>query len=322
MLHYGDATEPGISRRKRGKHWQYLDAKGIRITAPDEVARLNKLAVPPAYRDVWFSADADSHLQAVGYDERGRKQYRYHSDFRAKQDGAKYDRCVEFGTALPLIRARVESDMALPGLPRDKVLAAIVRLLDEGHIRVGNEAYATENKSFGATTLRNRHGKVRGSTVKLDYRGKSGKPQSVAITDKALARIVRRCQDLPGQALFQFVGDDGAPHRVGSSDVNAYLKAAMGDDFSAKHFRTWGASVIAFATIVRSRAPLTLKAMLEPVAAALGNTPAISRKSYVHPRLIGLVSSGDAFELAGTHLPRASKYLSGVERGLIGLLEH
>ena len=322
MLNYGDATEPGITRRKRGKHWHYFDPKGIRITAPGEIARLNKLAVPPAYSRVWFSADPDSHLQAVGYDARGRRQYRYHPDFRAKQDDAKYDRCVEFGTALPLIRARVEADMGLPGLPRDKVLAAIVRLLDQGKIRVGNEAYATENKSFGATTLRNRHGKVRGSTVKLDYRGKSGKQQSVSITDRALASIVRKCQDLPGQALFQFIGEDGEPHRVGSSDVNAYLKAAMGDDFSAKHFRTWGASAIAFETIVRTRAPLTLKALLEPVADALGNTPPISRKSYVHPKLLGLVSSGDAFELAGTTLPRPTKWLSGVERGLIGLLEH
>ena len=322
MLTYGDAGEPGITRKKRGKHWHYFDAKGIRITAPEIVDRLNKLAVPPAYAKVWFSPDPDSHLQAVGIDARGRKQYRYHADFRAAQDSGKYASCVDFGNALPLVRARVEADMALPGLPRDKVLAAIVRILDQGHVRVGNEAYAAENKSFGATTLRNRHGQVRGSTVKLDYRGKSGKQQRVAITDKALARIVRRCQDLPGQALFQYQDDDGTPHRVGSSDVNAYIKAAMGEDFSAKHFRTWGASVIAFETIVRTRAPLTLKALLEPVADALGNTPAISRKSYVHPTLLELVTSGGAFELAGTKLPRATKWLSAPERGLIGLLEH
>jgi len=322
MLTYGDASEPGITRRRRGKHWHYFDATCRRITEAAEIARLNKLAVPPAYARVWFSADPASHLQAVGYDERGRRQYRYHADYRLQQDLAKYDRCVEFGGALPLVRARVEADMALPGLPRDKVLAAVVRLLDQGHIRVGNESYAAENKSFGATTLRNRHGAVRGNTVKLDYRGKSGKQQQVSITDKALARIVRRCQDLPGQALFQFVGDEGTPHRIGSADVNAYIKAAMGDDFSAKHFRTWGASVIAFETIVRSRAPLTLKAVLEPVSEALGNTPAISRKSYVHPRLLELLSSGDAFDLAGATLPRPTKYLTAAERGLIGLLEH
>ena len=162
---------------------------------------------------------------------------------------------------------------------------------------------------------------MRGHTVKLDYRGKSGKPQQVRLTDAALAKIVKRCQDLPGQALFQYLGDEGEPHRIGSAEVNAYIKDAMGDDFSAKHFRTWGASVIAFETIVGTRAPLTLKALLEPVAAALGNTPAISRKSYVHPKLLQLVTSGAAFELAGTPLPRATKWLSGVERGLIGLLE-
>lgn len=322
MLNYGDANEPGISRRKRGKHWHFFGVDGVRITGAEEIARLNKLAVPPAYARVWYSADPASHLQAIGYDERGRRQYRYHADFRQKQDSHKYDRCVQFGSALPHIRARVEADMALSGLPRDKVLAAIVRLLDEAHIRVGNEAYAKENKSFGATTLRNRHGAVRGATVKLNFRGKSGKQHETAITDRALARIVRRCQDLPGQALFQYVDGDGVPHRVGSSDVNAYIKAAMGEDFSAKHFRTWGASVIAFETIVRTRAPLTLKAMLEPVAEALGNTPVISRKSYVHPRLIDLVSSGAAFELAGTKLPRSTQWLTGAERGLIALLEH
>lgn len=321
MLNYCDASEPGIVRKKRGAKWHFFMPDGTRITDAVEMARLNKLAVPPAYERVWYSPDPNSHLQAVGYDARGRKQYRYHEDFRSQQEGAKYDRCVDFGSGLPLVRARVEADMALPGLPRDKVLAAIVRLLDQGKVRVGNEGYARENKSFGATTLRNRHGAVRGDTVKLDYRGKSGKQQRVAITDRSLARIVRRCQDLPGQALFQYVGDDGEPHRIGSGEVNAYIQAAMGDGFSAKHFRTWGASVIAFETIVRTRSPLTLKAVLEPVAEALGNTPAISRKSYVHPKLLELVSSGQAFQLAGATLPRASKWLSGVERGLIGLLE-
>jgi len=321
MLNYCDASGPGIVRKKRGTKWHFFMPDGTRITDVVEIARLNKLAVPPAYERVWYSCDPDGHLQAVGYDAKGRKQYRYHTAFREAREGHKYDRCVDFGSSLPQVRARVEADMALPGLPRDKVLAAIVRLLDQGKIRVGNEGYAKENKSFGATTLRNRHGAVRGDTVKLDYRGKSGKQQQVAITDKTLARIVRRCQDLPGQALFQYLGDDGAPHRIGSSEVNAYIQAAMGEGFSAKHFRTWGASVIAFETIVKARAPLTLKAVLEPVADALGNTPAISRKSYVHPKLLDLVTSGSAFDLAGTTLPRASRYLTGVERGLIGLLE-
>ena len=320
MVTYSDASEPGITRRKRGDKWQFFRPDGTRITEVEEIARLNKLAVPPAYERVWYSPDPDGHLQAIGYDAKGRKQYRYHADFREEREGHKYDRCIDFGIALPLIRAKVEADMATPGLGRDKVLAAIVRLLDQGHVRVGNEGYARENKSFGATTLRNRHGAVRGSTVKLDYRGKSGKQQQVSINDRSLAKIVKRCQDLPGQALFQYIGDDGEPHRIGSGDVNAYIHDAMGDEFSAKHFRTWGASAIAFETIVRTRSPLSLKAVLEPVAAALGNTPAISRKSYVHPKLIELVTSGDAFELAGAKLPRETKWLSGVERGLIGLL--
>ena len=320
MLNYGDASEPGITRRKRGKHWHFFASDGTRLADGETVARLNKLAVPPAYRNVWYAADPASHLQAIGYDAKGRRQYRYHPDFRSEREGHKYDRCVAFGRALPRVRARVEADMLLRGLPKDKVLAAVVRLLDQGHIRVGNDCYARENNSFGATTLRNRHGQVRGSTVKLDYRGKSGKMQQVRLSDAALARIVKRCQDLPGQALFQYLGDDGEAHRIGSGEVNAYIKNTMGDDFSAKHFRTWGASVIAFETIVRARAPLTLKALLEPVAAALGNTPAISRKSYVHPRLLELVTSGAAAELMGTPLPRATRWLSGVERGLIGLL--
>ena len=322
MVKYCDPTEPGITRRKRGEKWQFIRPDGKRITDAEEIARLNKLAVPPAYERVWYCTNPDSHLQAIGYDAKGRKQYRYHPDFRSEQDGQKYDRCVDFGSALPLMREKIATDMAEPGLGKDKVLAAIVRLLDQGHIRVGNEGYARENKSFGATTLRNRHGAVRGTTVKLDYVGKSGKQQRVTINDRNLAKIVKRCQDLPGQALFQYIGeDDGEPHRIGSGDVNAYIKDAMGDDFSAKHFRTWGASAIAFETIVKAQAPLTLKKLLEPVAEALGNTPAISRKSYVHPKLLDLVTTGTAGELAGTKLPRETKWLSGIERGLIGLLE-
>ena len=321
MLSYVDTSEPGITRRRRGKHWQYFAPDGGRIADKADVARLNKLGVPPAYRKVWFSPDPAGHLQAVGYDAKGRKQYRYHEDFRSEREGHKYDRCSSFGAALPKLRAVVDADIAARGLGRDKVLAAIIRLLDHGYVRVGNDVYAEENQSYGATTLLNEHSQVRGDRVKLEYRGKSGKVQKVVVTDAALAKIVRRCHDLPGQALFQYVGDDGEPHRIGSSEVNAYIQDAMGDEFSAKHFRTWGASVIAFETIVKAQTPPTLKAVLEPVAEALGNTPAISRKSYVHPRLIALVNEGQAFELAGTPLPRATKWLTGVERGLIGLLE-
>ncbi len=318
MLNYTDTSEPGITRRKRGKHWHYFATDGVRITAKDEIARLNKLGVPPAYARVWFSPDPSGHLQAVGYDAKGRKQYRYHEGFRQQREADKYNRCSGFGEALPHLRAIVDRDIAERGLGRTKVLAAIVRLLDSGHVRVGNDVYANENESYGATTLLTEHSAVRGNKVRLEYRGKSGKMQRVVIADEALAKIVRRCHDLPGQALFQYVGDDGEPHRIGSSDVNAYIRDGMGVGYSAKHFRTWGASVIAFSAI-RDGA-VTLKEMLEPVAAALGNTLAISRKSYVHPALIALVNGGRADELAAAKLPRPTRYLSAAERGLIGFL--
>jgi DNA topoisomerase-1 len=318
MLSYSDSTDAGITRRKRGGHWHYFCPDGARIADAAEVARLNRIGVPPAYVRVWFSPDPAGHLQAVGYDARGRKQYRYHEGFRAARDADKYQRCGAFGAALPKMRATVERDIAVRGLGRDKILAAIVRLLDQGHIRVGNDCYAAANESYGATTLLTRHSEVRGGRVRLEYRGKSGKMQRVVIADASLAKVVRRCHDLPGQALFQYLDDDGEPHRIGSGDVNAYIKAAMGEDFSAKHFRTWGASVIAFGAIRDGAA--TLKDMLVPVAAALGNTPAISRKSYVHPMLIAAMSDGRAGDLAAAKLPRPTKYLTAVERGLIALL--
>jgi DNA topoisomerase-1 len=321
MLTYGDSRTAGITRRRRGRHWQYFAPDGRRLTDATAIARLNALAVPPAYRRVWFSPDPSAHLQATGVDSRGRTQYRYHADFRAARDADKYERCAGFGAALPALRAIVARDIAVRGLGRDKVLAAIVRLLDSGHIRVGNDCYAAANDSYGATTLRNEHGEVRGSRVKLEYRGKSGRMQRVVIADASLARIVRRCHDLPGQSLFQYVGDDGAPRHIGSGDVNAYIKAAMGDDFSAKHFRTWGASVIAFAAIREADpATLTLKQVLAPVAAALGNTPAISRKSYVHPALIAAVADGSAAAIAAMKLPRPMRYLTATERGLLAFL--
>ena len=317
-LTYVDTSDPGITRRKRGKHWHYFAPDGTRIAHAEEIARLNKLGVPPAYGRVWYCPDPTGHLQAIGYDAKGRKQYRYHEGFRASREADKYDRCGGFGDALPKLRAVVDRDIAARGLGRAKVLAAVVRLLDSGHVRVGNDVYANENESYGATTLLNEHSAVRGNRVKLEYRGKSGKMQRVVIADAALAKIARRCHDLPGQALFQYLDDAGEPHRIGSGDVNAYIRDAMGEGFSAKHFRTWGASVIAF-TAIRDGAA-TLKEMLEPVAAALGNTPAISRKSYVHPALIALVNDGRVDALTVAKLPRATRYLDAAERGLIAFL--
>lgn len=320
---YVEDHEPGITRRKMRHGWGYFDTRGTRITDRAEIERLNAIGLPPAYVDCWFCPDACGHIQATGYDARGRKQYRYHTRFREAQEAAKYDRCGRFGELLPRLRRQVQNDLRLRGLCREKALAAVVRLLDLGTIRIGNEAYAQENKSFGATTLRKRHAQVRGSVLKLQFRAKSGKLRIVTISDLSLSRFVKRCQDLPGQQLFRWIDDAGAPHPVTSSDVNAYIRGAMGSDFTAKHFRTWGASVIAFRTLAEATAPIGLKTLLEPVTQALGNTPAIARKSYVHPRLIALARdhiSQDAFR-AGLRLPRATQYLNRHERGLIAFLD-
>ncbi|SFS02883.1 DNA topoisomerase IB [Sphingomonas jatrophae] len=318
-LSFSDPAEPGITRRLiRGK-WGYFDAGGERITDRDEIDRLNKIALPPAYRDAWFCPDPHGHIQAIGWDEKGRKQYRYHLGFREAQEAAKYERTADFGDALPKLRQRVDCDLSRRALGRDTVVAAIVRLLDLGRVRVGNDAYAKANKSFGATTLRDRHAKFSKGRLHLEYLGKSGKTQRITVEDRRLATIVKRCQDLPGQRLFQYVDGDGHRHAVGSVDVNDYIRDATGTDFTAKHFRTWGASVIAFETLLASGdTSCSLKAMLEPVAQALGNTPAIARKSYVHPALIELTRQGAC--IGGLKLPRATRWMRPAERGLIGFL--
>jgi DNA topoisomerase I len=317
---YVDPEMPGITRHKGGKSWNYRDAKGVRITDRAEIDRLNRIALPPAYVDTWYCPSAEGHIQAIGHDARGRRQYRYHPDFRSQQEAAKYDRCADFGRALPLLRARVEADLAGKPTDRDTVIAAIVRLLDIARLRVGNESYARDNKSFGATTLRTRHAKVSGSTLSLQYRAKSGVMRKLSISDKGLLRVVRKVQDLPGQQLFQYLDDSGEPRAIGSADVNAYIREAMGDDFSAKHFRTWGASVIALdhvLTAAREGAPLKLADILEPVAQALGNTPTIARKSYVHPFVLALVNA----EPVAEKLPRKTRWLTSGERALIEMLD-
>lgn len=319
-LRYVDDSLPGITRRRQGRYWQYFDAIGKRVSDRDEIDRLNAIGLPPAYQRAWFSPDPQGHIQAIGYDDKGRKQYRYHQGFRERQEAAKYDRCREFGKVLPKLRRRVEADLRKRKLSRDTVIAAVVRLLDSGRIRVGNEAYAQANKSYGATTLRSRHAKVAGRTVKMRFRAKSGIERELKITDATLSRIVKRCQDLPGQHLFQYLDEAGDPHPVTSTDVNDYIRAATGEDFTAKHFRTWSASVIAFSQICAAgEEGVGLKAVLEPVAEALGNTPAISRKSYVHPRIVAAVKDAPSRRLS-LHCPRASKYLSSAERGLIAFL--
>jgi len=320
---YVDDHEPGITRRKVRHGWGYWDATDKRITDRDAIDRLNAVGLPPAYTQAWFCPDPRGHIQATAYDDKGRKQYRYHPGFREAQEAAKYDRCSGFGEALPMLRARVEADLKLRGLCKEKAVAAVVRLLDLGTIRVGNESYAQSNKSFGATTLRKRHARVTGQKLCLQFRAKSGKLRVMTITDGSLSRFVKRCQDLPGQHLFRWVDEAGETHPVTSTDVNAYIREATDEDFTAKHFRTWGASVVAFEALADADAYLGIQAMLDPVTEALGNTPAIARKSYVHPQLIDLAKDREAQAAFRDHLhlPRATRYLSRYERGLIAFLE-
>ncbi|HYZ47787.1 MAG TPA: DNA topoisomerase IB [Sphingomonas sp.] len=311
---------PGITRRRFGRAWGYFAPDGNRITDRDEIDRLNRVGLPPAYRDAWFCPDPNGHIQAIGWDERGRKQYRYHPDFRAAQEAVKYDRCSAFGHALPRLRRQAEKDLARPGLGHDKACAAVVRLLDLSKVRIGNEAYAQENKSFGATTLRKRHAKVKGGKLQLEFRAKSGKMRRLSISDRALLRFAKKMQDLPGQHLFRWCDGDGQPHPVTSTDVNDYIRRAMRADFTAKHFRTWGASVIAFRVLFDTHGQVTLREMLEIVSEQLGNTPTIARKSYVHPALIDLAKSQALWD-PSMRLPRTMRYLDRYERGLIAFLD-
>jgi DNA topoisomerase-1 len=322
-LRYCDDGKPGITRRKMRHGWGYFDTAGNRITDREEIDRLNAAGLPPAYSDAWFCPYPNGHLQATGIDDRGRKQYRYHPEFRAAQEAAKYDRCSQFGHKLPKLRARIEADLRKRSLSKERAVAAVVRLLDLGHVRVGNEQYAAANKSFGATTLRKRHAVVKGNKLKLQYVAKSGKLRVMTITDGSLSAFVKKCQDLPGQHLFRWLDDAGEAHPVTSGDVNDYIREAMGDDFTAKHFRTWGASVIAFETLATADGYVGLKSMLAPVTEALGNTPAIARKSYVHPALIELTKDrdGQASFRNALCLPRSTRYLTRAERGLIAFLD-
>lgn len=322
-LKYTDDSAEGITRRYlRGKP-AYFSAAGERITNRDEIDRLNAVGLPPAYERCWYNPDADGHILAIGYDAKGRKQYRYHAGFRAQQDEAKYERCSAFGLALPRMRARVDADLESKGLGRERALASVVRLLDTGGIRVGNEAYVKENKSFGATTLRMRHAKLKGDTLHLRFKAKSGKQRDMRVTDRGLARFVKKMQDLPGQNLFQYVDDDGSPTPVTSSDVNAYIRETMGEDFTAKHFRTWSASALAYGYLhalphEEGHTRIVLKPMLDHVSEALGNTPAMARNSYIHPRLVAS-AKGD-LPLPSGKLPRATQWLEREERGLLAWL--
>ena len=323
-LIYCDDGLPGLTRRKAGSGWAYFNAAGLRVTNRDEIDRLNSIALPPAYSDAWFCPADNGHLLATGIDAKGRKQYRYHPDFRAHKEGEKFDSTAHFGRLLPLVRKRVEDDLKSPKLSQVRAVASIVRLLDTGGIRVGNEIYAKANQSFGATTLRMRHAAVSGNVLKLRFKAKSGKLCEMKITDKSLARFVKRMQDLPGQHLFQYLDDAGEAQPVGSAQVNEYLRETMGEDFTAKNFRTWHASAIGLQTLAEAGAEadsaLSVKALAEAVSERLGNTPAIARKSYIHPAVIALVDRQVKWR-AKLKLPRATQWLSPHERALIALLE-
>lgn len=292
-LVYVSDADPGIRRRRAGRGFSYVDASGQRVRDDDTLARIRALAIPPAYTDVWICARPRGHLQATGRDARRRKQYRYHAQWTQLRGDGKFGRIVAFGRALPRLRRRLRADLALPGFPRDKVLAMVVAIMATTLVRVGNAEYARSNRSFGLTTLRNRHAEfVKGGRVRLHFRGKGGQEHDIEVDDQRLVKLVRACQQLPGQALFQYRDDDGALCPVDSGEVNDYLRAVMGEDFTAKDFRTWGGTLAAFQQLAATPLPERLsqraiaqvqKAVAAAAAEALGNTPAVCRKSYIDP---------------------------------------
>jgi DNA topoisomerase-1 len=314
-LLYVDDSRPGIRRRRAGKGFSYVDERsGEPVRDPERLAWIKRLAIPPAWTDVWICPNPKGHLQATARDARGRKVYRYHPDWRRVRDEVKYERMLAFARALPSIRQRVEEDLARPGLPREKVLAAVVHLLERTRVRVGNEEYAQQNRSFGLTTLRNRHARVRGGTVTFKFTGKAGREHRVELADRRLTRIVTRCQELPGQQLFQYIDDEGETRAVTSDDVNAYLREITGRDFTAKDFRTWAGTVLAAMALKEfsefdsaAQAKRNVVRAIERVAEHLGNTPAVSRSSYVHPVVIDAYLDGDVVREAREEAERQLK---------------
>lgn len=286
-LVYCNDDGPGIRRRKTAKGYDYIDDRGERVTAAATLDRIEKLVIPPAWTNVWIAPRPGCHIQATGRDAKGRKQYRYHDDWRAHRDEGKYGRVAAFGRALPALRKRIDADLRKRGLPREKVLAAVVSLLEQTLIRVGNDEYAKTNKSFGLTTLRDRHAKLNSAGGRFEFVGKSGKTHSTAFHDRRLARIVKACQDLRGQRLFQYQDETGEIRPVTSGDVNDYLRAATGQDFTAKTFRTWAGTVEAARILCTqgdtTATKATVTACVKDVARRLGNTPAVCRKAYIHP---------------------------------------
>ena len=292
-LRYVSDDRPGYTRKANGEVFKWFDAEGKLIRDEQRLLRINRLAIPPAWTEVWVSPSLNGHIQATGRDARRRKQYLYHERWREVRDENKYDRIISFGKALPKIRKRVSQDLKLQGLPREKVLATVVQLLERTFIRIGNEEYARENKSFGLTTMKDRHVEVKGSKLRFRFRGKSGREHEVDVTDRRIAKIISKLQDLPGQDLFQYLDEDGKVRDISSQDVNEYLRGITGEDFSAKDFRTWAGTVLTAIALnaqekfeTQKQAKSNIKTAISAVARILGNTPAICRKCYVHPAVL------------------------------------
>ncbi|OWP50911.1 DNA topoisomerase IB [Pseudomonas nitroreducens] len=322
-LHYVDDSLPGISRRLLRGRFAYFDPGGERIRVESEIERINRLAIPPAYADVWICLDPLGHLQATGRDVRGRKQYRYHPRWTEVRDSAKYERLLRFGAALPTLRAQIQQHLALPGLGAEKVMATVVELLDRTLIRIGNQRYRKQNRSFGLTTLDTRHVEVQGSHIRFAFRGKSGVKHSVDVEHPRLARILRRCLELPGQQLFQYLDEERQRRMIDSRDINTYLREHAGEGFTAKDYRTWAGSTLALEYCRKApwqdekSASRQLKEIIGQVASELGNTPAICRKCYVHPRVIEAFLAG---ELVNLRKARKRKHLSAEEATLLAFL--
>ncbi len=302
-LRYVSDDKPGYTRKKKGKDFQFFDTSGKRIKDENRLLRIRRLAIPPAYKDVWICPTGNGHLQATGIDARGRKQYRYHEKWREARDETKYDRMVIFGAALPKIRRRVKRDLARRGLPKEKVLATIVAIMERTFIRVGNEEYARENNSYGLTTMRNKHVAVKGEKVQFKFRGKSGVMHEVDVADRKISRIVKQVQDLPGQELFGYLDEEEEVHGIDSQDVNDYLQEITGEEFTAKDFRTWAGTVLAAVALNaldpsenKTAAKANVKNAIAAVAKMLGNTPAVCRKCYVHPAVLETYLSGEMMD--------------------------
>ncbi len=330
-LRYVSDRSPGISRQRVGSRFRYVTPQGRTLRDKPELQRIRSLAIPPAWTDVWVCALANGHLQATGRDARGRKQYRYHSRWRTVRDENKYGRILEFAAALPALRKRTAEDLAGPTLSRTKVVAAVVQMLEKTLIRVGNEEYARTNKSFGLTTMQDNHAKVSGSTVRFRFRGKSGKFHDIAFTDARLARIVRRCQELPGRELFQYLDDDGNVQGIGSADVNDYVRDVTGREFTAKDFRTWTGTVLAAQALQEmsevtsdAQAKRNVVAAIEAVAGLLGNTKSVCRKCYIHPTIIDAYMDRTLTRMLSARarkLAESPESLSRTETAVLALLQ-